>query len=264
MRQAMLYCLDWEGLMDETLGSQYVEDGYLRNMFGDLAESIVAQYQKDVPKANALLEAAEWTMNSTGSDGYAPISGEPRYKMTADSRMLGLNIRIAVTERMKDLVEKYWIENLKSIGVYAELVPMDMDDMISVYTGTASLKTMESIKDFDVVITGDGFFPAFIMEPRVEVDQSGEENNENNENTLVRINTETQELAYKALKTTPYDYEEYIRKLTNLQEYILEELPFVPLYTGDYMDFYVGSLVNYKGSDTICFSDAMAPSYITK
>lgn len=262
VRQAILYCLDWEGMVSEILGKNYVESGYINHMFGKLASEANLRYKTSIVKAIDLLEESNWNMNSTGSDIYEALNEkEPRYKMLEDNTMLDLSLKIAVPVAMKDIVDKYWVKKMKTAGIFVELVPMDMDDMIAVYTSTVSMKTLEKTIGCDMVIVGENNFPVIMLSPYwAKADTSAE--TEKNEKTLLSINNNLLSKSFKTMKTDPYDFESFIKKLNMLQDYILEELPFIPLYTGYYYDFCVNGLKDYEINDSISFMEAISVAWL--
>ena len=287
VRQALAHLIDKDALLENTVGTNGLRvDGYYgmgQWMFQVLSGALSfpieepsedndvteADYEKelaaweelsleDIPvieydpdEAAALLNAAGWSLNASGS-AFRSGTDELRYKQT-DAGLIPLRLTLLYPEgtaATTGLIKA--AEALKGSGIELTATAKPMDEVLSQFyaTGERSADMVFLATNFDIM-----FDPSanFIF---------------NEEGLPVWRNTaladEELYTAAVAMRTTePGEQLEYVEHWLEFQERFNEVLPMLPIYSNVYFDFYPRILRDYNIFSNVSWSQAIVPAYLS-
>ena len=205
------------------------------------------EYKVDTEKANALLDAAGWTLNKAG-EKYAPGADAVRCKMV-DGELVALELKLMYPagNHIVDVMPEYFINNLNQCGITLELVPADMQTLLASYY-------RETERTTDMIYLATNFH--VIVDPAITY------STDSTANHLLWNNTysDDEELYYRAVnmrKTDPYDVYDYVARWVAFQERYNEVLPTIPVYGNYYYDFWCDRLQNYDITAHVTWTQAI-------
>ena len=204
-----------------------------------------------IEKANALLDSANWTLNREGNP-YDPTKDDVRCKMI-DGELVALDLTMMYPEgnRMAEIMEENFLNNLAEVGIKVTLVPEKMEELLKSYY-------REKERTTDMIYLATNF--------HVIVDPSITYSTDPTANHLIWNNTysDDEDLYYRAVnmrQTDPRDVYDYVSKWISFQERYNEVLPAIPIYSNIYFDFYTSELQNYHVTGHVTWSQAILQSY---
>ena len=200
-------------------------------------------------KANALLDSAGWTLNKDGGK-YQP--GDVRAKMV-DGKLVTLELKMMYPEgnHIVDTMPGNFIQNLNSVGITLELVPVPMEELLKSYYRQTDRTT-------DMIYLATNFH--VIVDPSITYSTDKTLNHQIWNNTY----SDDEDLYYRAVnmrRTDPLDVYDYVAKWVSFQERYNEVLPTIPVYSNIYFDFLTPKLQNYWITGQVTWSQAIILSY---
>jgi ABC-type transport system substrate-binding protein len=204
-----------------------------------------------IETAKALLDSAHWTLNREGNP-YDPEKDDVRCKMI-DGELVALDLTMMYPEgnRMAEIMEENFLNNLAEVGIKVTLVPEKMEELLKSYY-------REKERTTDMIYLATNF--------HVIVDPSITYSADKTANHLIWNNTysDDEDLYYRAVnmrQTDPKDVYDYVSKWISFQERYNEVLPAIPIYSNIYFDFYTSELQNYHVTGHVTWSQAILQSY---
>ena len=211
----------------------------------------LTHYEVNVEKANALLDAAGWTLNEQG-ETYRAGTDEVRCKMV-DGELTALRLKLMYPEgnRIADSLQENFIDNLNQAGITLELVPKPMQELLDSYYRQAERTT-------DMIYLATNFH--IMVDPSITYSTDKTLNHKIWNNTY----SDDEELWHRAVdmrRTDPMDVFGYVAKWVSFQERYNEVLPTIPIYSNIYYDFYSEELQNYHVTGAVTWSQAILQAY---
>lgn len=211
----------------------------------------LVDYQVDTERANAILDAAGWTLNREGG-AYDPEVDDVRCKMV-DGELVALDLSMLYPEgnHIIDTLQENFIDNLNACGIQLTLVPAPMEELLATYY-------RESERTTDMIYLATNF--------HVIVDPSITYSTDPTANHLIWNNTysDDDDLYWRAVnmrQTDPKDIYDYVAKWISFQERYNIVLPTIPIYSNIYFDFYVPELQNYNIVGHVTWTQAILEAY---
>lgn len=208
----------------------------------------VEQYGLDVEKAIDILTEAGWTLNEQGG-AYDRASGGVRYKQK-DGALIGLNLTLGIPDSQDtcEAMETYFLPTLLEAGIQVTLRKMDMESLQRVYLG-------DQQDEVDLIYLGENF--SIIFDPDVFYTAEGEDE-------LTKAHRQLNAMARDMVRTEHSDLTAYMQKWVKLQEEISRSLPLIPMYSNVYFDFYTRELYDYNLSESVTWTEAVIPAYMSE
>jgi len=228
-------------------------------------------YNVDLNKANALLDAAGWTLNREGN-AYTPGTDDVRCKMV-DGELVALDLKMMYPEgnHMAEIMQygvqtvvddetgeekpvegaKSFVDNLAAVGIKLTLVPTPMADLLKSYYRQTERTT-------DMIYLATNFH--VIVDPSITYSTDHTKNHEIWNNTY----SDDQILFDNAVamrKTEPGNIYEYVSEWITFQKRYNLVLPTIPIYSNIYYDFYNEYLQDYNIMGQVTWSQAILPAY---
>ena len=196
----------------------------------------LTQYKVDTKKANALLDAAGWTLNAAGGT-YDPKVDDVRCKMV-DGTLVALDLSMLYPEgnHIVDTLQQRFIDNLNACGIKLTLVAAPMEELLKAYYREADRTT-------DMIYLATNFH--VVVDPSITYSTDTSANHQMWNNTY----SDDEDLYWRAVnmrKTDPKDIYDYVARWVAFQERYNEVLPTIPVYSNIYYDFNVPELQNYN------------------
>jgi len=157
VRQAISYAINYDSLMADVLNGQ-VASSTSPFAYGWYKCDIPRMYNFDVEKAKQLLTEAGWV---EGTDGIRVAKGA---MYAEDGTRLSLEMQGYTGYEPLERVEQFIAENLKAVGVEANIVNYDYSIIFGSYTDGSPRK----IGDYDMLI----FDRSYNLEPQGDVQNS--------------------------------------------------------------------------------------------
>ncbi|MGE5462199.1 MAG: ABC transporter substrate-binding protein, partial [Syntrophothermus sp.] len=157
VRQAISYAIDYDTLINDVLNGQ-VSPSTNPFAYGWYKCDIPRKYSFDVEKAKQLLEEAGWV---EGSDGIRVAKGA---KYAEDGTRLSLELQGYTNFEPLERTEQFVVENLKAIGVEANIQNYDFSIIFGSYADGSPRMT----GDYDMLIFDRGYY----LEPQGDVESS--------------------------------------------------------------------------------------------
>ena len=204
-----------------------------------------------IRKANALLDAAHWTLNRNG-ETYRPGEDDVRCKMVNGELVaLDLTMMYPRGNHFVDTLQENFIDNLNACGIQLTLVPEDMEELFKSYY-------REKDRTTDMIYLATNFH--VIVDPSITYSTDRTANHQIWNNTY----SDDDDLYWRAVnmrKTDPEDVYDYVSKWISFQERYNEVLPTIPIYSNIYFDFYTSQLQNYYITAHVTWTQAILESY---
>lgn len=208
-------------------------------------------YSADVEKANALLDAAQWTLDQNGGP-YRPGKGSVRCRQI-DGELVPLDLTMMVPEGNEIIphLQEAFLANLSLCGIRLTLVEVPFPALLSSwYDGTAGAA--------DLVFLATNFDSN--VDPAIGV-AAGESASNPIWEAVYSDDAELRSIALAMRQTEQGDLLDYVTKWIAFQQRFNEILPSIPLYSNIYFDFYTPLLQNYQVSSHISWAQAILDAY---
>jgi len=157
VRQAISHAIDYDTLINDVLNGQ-VSSSTSPFAYGWYKCDIPRMYNFDVEKAKQLLTDAGWV---EGEDGIRVAQGAMHAE---DGTRLSMELQGYTGYEPLERVEQFIVENLKAVGVEANIINYDYSIIFGSYTDGSPRK----IGDYDMLIFDRGYY----LEPQGEVQNS--------------------------------------------------------------------------------------------
>ncbi|MBP3649476.1 MAG: ABC transporter substrate-binding protein [Clostridia bacterium] len=289
VRQAIAYCLDKDTLVSDYVGNFGLRvDGYygigqwmyqmltgaIEAPLEEPEESATAQekkeyedaqlaweeltmdnipvYDLDLEAATALLVQDGWTLNREGA-AFDPAKDDVRCaQVNGEIVPLDLKLIYPAGNVIAESLPSTFVDNLAQVGIKVTMEPVPMTELLKQYYRQVErdCDMMYLATNFDVV-----FDPTLNFVP-ADGDFIGSNYQAINDEKLY-------ELAKDMSMTEPGDVLTYCQKWVAFQEYWMEALPAIPVYSNAYFDFYTNTLQNYIISSSATWSQAIVDAYLS-
>lgn len=278
VRQAIAYCLDKPQLVSDYAGDY----GLPVNGYYGIAQWMyqvitgAASVQTELPEnaTDAEIRAYEqeqenWKKLSLGSVPVYDLNIEEAARLLdqdgwelqdgirtkdIDGRVVRLELTMIYPEgnTITESFEKNFVSNLEQVGIKLELVPVEMN-------GLLSYLHRENPRSCDMVYLATNFDEVF--EPSATFDPADAETGRNNYSAVT--DQELYQAALEMSKTEPGQMYEYETKWIAFQEKFMEVLPMIPVYSNAYFDFHTCCLQNYSPNENVTWSEAIQYAYMS-
>ena len=207
--------------------------------------SYMTVYKLDVNSAIRALNIDGWNCDRFGD----PYMEGVRYKKQKDGRLTALSFKVAVPENMKDVLEKYWVPNMEHAGMKVELITDEILDLACNYR--------EITANYDMVFVGEDYSDGFDLEGGYTLSDNDPDNE------LALLFRETAEQYAEMNRTDKNDREGFVKKWMELQTFLADNVPMIPIYSNVYFDLYIPELRQYKVEDFWGWGNASVASYFS-
>ncbi len=207
-------------------------------------------YLLDVEKANSLLDRDGWTLNEEGEPRQ---EGEVRCK-EIDGTLVPLRLKMAVGKgnNILESFEKHFKPYLKEAGVELELVVIEMDELLDEYY----LRTERTV---DMIYLGINFGVLFDPTPYFKPPT---EKKQTSWNYTQIADEKLYQAALDLRRTEPGDIREYCTKWLYFQTCVMDSLPFIPIYSNVYFDYYTRVLHDYYPNESSEWSKGVISAFL--
>ncbi len=229
---------------------EHEETGYEFSLEG------MTTYSVDPEAAGKALDAAGWKLNSSGQK-YREGEDSIRYKRI-DGKLTGLTLTMAVPDSDKTVnaMRKYFLPNLKAVGIDLQLVRLSTAELAYAYMEGAG---------YDMIYAGDNFSVIFnVYFVRPTEDPASVTGASAAKDSLTLARQELYEMALDMVHTDNADVPEFERKWIALQERCSETLTVIPVYSNVYFDFYERELHGYDIAHIESWPYAVLPAYFSE
>lgn len=209
-------------------------------------------YDLDTDAAVALLEADGWKLNRNGK-AYNPAKDDVRCTMV-DGQLIPLELKLIYPEGnvIADSLQTNFVDYLAEVGILVTMEGVPMQELLKQY-----YRQVE--RDCDMIYLATNFDVVF--DPTLNyVPADGEVIGSNYQ---AIDDPKLYELAKDMSMTEPGDVLTYCQKWLAFQEYWMEALPAIPVYSNAYFDFYTNTLQNYIISSSATWSQAIVDAYLS-
>ena len=209
-------------------------------------------YDLDTDAAVALLEADGWKLNRNGK-AYNPAKDDVRCAMV-DGQLIPLELKLIYPEGnvIADSLQTNFVDYLAEVGIKVTMEGVPMQELLKQY-----YRQVE--RDCDMIYLATNFDVVF--DPTLNyVPADGEVIGSNYQ---AIDDPKLYELAKDMSMTEPGDVLTYCQKWLAFQEYWMEALPAIPVYSNAYFDFYTNTLQNYIISSSATWSQAIVDAYLS-
>ena len=242
LRQAVAYCIEVQALCDEFLqGNGAPVYGYYGNgqwMAAQQQDALkqLNVYGKDLEKARALIQQAGYAADSNGK--FVNLS----FKLAVPAENAAAQALIAQLQ-----------ESFDSLGVGLEVTELPMDELLKhLYRQTE--------RTYDMFFLGSNF--DYIFDPYYTFHTDDAYQGVANFTGLK--DTRLMALAQKLRETPQGRQDLYKKRWLEFQQYWVEALPMVPLYSNTYVDFYRADLAGYDIASHSTWAHAIVYASLTK
>ena len=277
MRKAIALCMDKEALKDDYVGEFGVKsDGFygLGQWMYQMVSGTIAQepdegmteeekeklqeawdevtledqekYEFDTGRANAILDAAGWTLNRTGGT-FDSSKDDVRCKKIGEELIpLELKLIYPETTQIGEALDIWFAAPLKEAGIL--LTIETSPSVLPIYYG-------QDDTDYDMLYLATNFDVAF--DPTQMFMEGG------TVNVCGVKDEELVKLAGEMRQTEQGDLLTYCTKWISFLKRFTEVEPMIPVYSNVYYDFHPEVLQNYKITQYISWADAIVGSYFS-
>lgn len=209
-------------------------------------------YDLDTDAAVALLEADGWTLNRDGG-AYDPAKDDVRCALL-DGQLIPLEFSLIYPEGnvIADSLQVNFVDYLAQAGIKVTMEGVPMQELLKQY-----YRQVE--RDCDMIYLATNF--AVVFDPTPNYVPADGENIGSNYQAI--NDPKLYELAKDMSMTEPGDVLTYCQKWLTFQEYWMEALPAIPVYSNAYFDFYTNTLQNYNISSSATWSQAIVDAYLS-
>ena len=229
---------------------QEYEDALLA--WEELTMDNIPVYDLDLEAATALLVQDGWTLNREGA-AFDPAKDDVRCaQVNGEIVPLDLKLIYPAGNVIAESLPSTFVDNLAQVGIKVTMEPVPMTELLKQYYRQVErdCDMMYLATNFDVV-----FDPTLNFVP-ADGDFIGSNYQAINDEKLY-------ELAKDMSMTEPGDVLTYCQKWVAFQEYWMEALPAIPVYSNAYFDFYTNTLQNYIISSSATWSQAIVDAYLS-
>lgn len=246
VRQALMHSIDPQAMVDSFLLGYgqpvYGMYGYGQWMVSSQAEAIEAFniYPLDTDAAIALLSEDGFRYDAQGG---AYASG---LRYNKDGQALSFKMAKTAENTAADTAEQLLRESFEVIGAELIVDTLTPNDMLSMYYRVTD-------NPYDMMFMASNFTFTFDPYFNYHTDPAYEKYY----NTSGLRDAKLMRLAEDMRETAPDELEEYNEKWIAFQEYWISVLPFLPLYSNIYFDFFSPYLENYLVSSYSSWASAI-------
>lgn len=189
----------------------------------------------DVEEAARLLDEAGWVYARDGQP-YATGNGNIRHRQTADGTYEPLSIRWAVTENneIAQAIAALYAETLPGLGIELQMTELPFAKLVQHYN-----RQTDRVYDMFFIATDFGQ----VYDPYYDFHTDDEYQGLYNATGL--RDEKMMHLAQDIANTDPQDEHSYAAKWIAFQQYFVQQMPMVPLYSNNYYDFFRTELQGY-------------------
>ena len=277
VRKAIALCMDKEALKDDYVGefgvksdgfyglgqwmyqmvsgtiSQEPDEGMteeekekLQEAWDEVTLEDQEKYEFDTGRANAILDAAGWTLNRTGGT-YDSSKDDVRCKKIGEELIpLELKLIYPETTQIGEALDIWFAVPLKEAGI--QLTIETSPSVLPIYYG-------QDDTDYDMLYLATNFDVAF--DPTQMFMEGG------TVNVCGVKDEELVKLAGEMRQTEQGDLLTYCTKWISFLKRFTEVEPMIPVYSNVYYDFHPEVLQNYKITQYISWADAIVGSYFS-
>lgn len=201
----------------------------------------------DLEEAARLLEESGWSYDGQGRD-FTAGGGALRHRKSAEGTLESLSLRLAVTEgnEIAADIQKLYAETLPSLGIGLEVVEMPFLQLLRHYT-----RQTDRLYDLFFVATDFGQ----VYDPYY--DFHTDEEYQGLYNTTGLRDEKMMLLAQSVANTNPMDLHAYALKWIDFQQYFVEQMPMIPLYSSNYYDYFRPELQGYDPAKHLSWAAAI-------
>lgn len=271
VRQAVALCLDTDALaeayreednmpvygfygvgqwtvqvIDGTVAIENATPGEAERL-GALSLEALNPYSMDLEKAEGLLNEAGFVYNAQGAD-FDKDADTLRYRKDENGSLLPLTLRFAKTadNRTADYLAELLVPSAAQIGMEIVVEEMPFLEMMEHYD-------RKQDRTFDLFFLANSIPATFDYEGFV----SGEDLFQGEMNTTGIDDEKLTEDAKLLSATVPGDYLSYCERWLQFQVDFNALLPVLPLYSGNYYDFYRVDLQGYEPAAYATWAEAI-------
>ena len=264
IRQAVAYCFDQQKLVQEYVGS-FGMPVYGLYGLGQVPFQLVSgtmEYPVPEPDGeNGMTQEeydeqiAAWEALSIDQLNPYEADTEKAAELLKEAQAESLTLKIGYpdSEGTQTALEDCLLENLKTVGVQAELVPLNIREVADIHSGKAA--------EMDLLYLGDNFNTAFHPALFFAAEENAAETGDG-EDSIQAVRKTLYDLAVEMNHTEPVNLLEYVQKWITFQEKVNELLPIIPAYSNVYMDFYARELTDYQIEDNVSWGTAIIPARV--
>ncbi|MBR3494218.1 MAG: hypothetical protein IKH38_02210 [Clostridia bacterium] len=204
-----------------------------------------------VEKANALLDAAGWTLNRSGEPYQAGTDDVRCKQIDGELVALDLTMMVPAENHILDTMQENFFDHLAEAGIRITPVPTEADELFRSYY-------RETERTTDMIYLATNFHA--VVDPSITYSTDKTANHQLWNNTY----SDDEDLYWRAVnmrKTDPRDVYDYIARWIAFQERYNEVLPAIPLYSNIYYDFYSDQLQNYWITAHVTWTQAILEAY---
>lgn len=269
VRQAIAWCIDRDAITADYTGNYGLRtDGYLGigqwmyslalhtvdapvEEFTGRNEETGLTYQEtlDAFEKLSLDNLVVYTVDTNAAaalldrDGWKVDQGTGLRTKTVNGETVTLDLKLFYPEgnRIGELLDKYMVPNLKTVGIGMTLQAVPMGEM--------SGKLYAQEREMDMFFMASNF--------DILYDPSQTFNPEDDQSTTRQQDQELYDLAVAMNETEPGNTLSYMQKWIAFQEKFNSSLPVIPLYTNVYFDFYTSLLHDYTIATSTTWGEAV-------
>ena len=192
----------------------------------------LVHYGVNVEKANALLNKAGWTENKAGGT-YQGGKDAVRCK-TVNGKQVALELTMLVPEgnRIVDSLPQFFTKYLNRCGIQLTVKEVPMADLLRQYTRETERTADMIYMATNINVLNDPALLVTTVEGKTF-------------NNICGNDEKLNQLAMQMRSTNPDHVYNYVKKWIAFEERFNEVLPAIPVYSGNYYDFYSPNLQNY-------------------
>ena len=193
-----------------------------------------------------------WKLNRNGK-AYNPAKDDVRCAMV-EGQLIPLELKLIYPEGnvIADSLQTNFVDYLAEVGIKVTMEGVPMQELLKQY-----YRQVE--RDCDMIYLATNFDVVF--DPTLNyVPADGEVIGSNYQ---AIDDPKLYELAKDMSMTEPGDVLTYCQKWLAFQEYWMEALPAIPVYSNAYFDFFTNTLQNYIISSSATWSQAIVDAYLS-
>ena len=272
VRQAIAYCLNKNELVSGYVGDFGLKaNGYYgigqwmvqlvngsmtapedENDWDSLTLDGVNDYEQDTEKAEALLNAAGWTLNQNGT-AYTGAEGEVRAKVIDGTLVpLALTLVCPAGNAIIGFMDSAFVQPLAQVGIHLTVEAMAWNDLLDCYYRRTE-------RNCDLMFLASNFDVRFDPFASFAFSEEGPA-----ATNFTAIQDEALlDAALTMRRTEPGKVFSYVSNWIDFQKKIMDALPVIPIYSNLYYDFSTDRLQNYRINAATTWSLAVVDAYLS-
>ena len=202
--------------------------------FEKLSLEGLTDYETDLARAAALLDADGWTLNEQGI-------------RERDGVTLSLRLIYPEGNNIPDTLDQYFVQPLAAVGIRLTMEAVPMQELLSRWY-------QQTERQDDMIYLATNFYEVFDPSVHFAADGSWIYTN--------LVDAPLYEAAVAMRKTEPGDVLTYMQNWVTFQERFNEILPMIPIYSNIYFDFYRDDLQDYNIAQSITWGQAIIGAWL--